>query len=435
MIHPEDRFKTIWDSFVLLVSVFSALLFPLLMVFEMKSFFLSRIAPFFVSLVFIADIIISFKTGYIYRGVLIKDDRSVSRRYLRGWFSLDLIAALPLGVSAVYIPGSAVLRILQLNVVVKLLKSNKTIRRLAGSNVNPAILRLLLLVLYILLAAHIISCGWILIGGVSSELDQVSSYIRAFYWTITTVTTIGYGDITPVGNNQTLFVVFIELLGAAMYGLVIGNIANLLANIDVSKTQYKEKMDKINAFMKYQNIPHDLQKKINDYYDYLWESRRGYDESSVLADLPDPLKVSVSLHINKEIIEKVPIFQHAGEDLIKEIIMNLEPVVFTPGDYVVVAGEVGFDMFFISKGSVDVLSADEKVKYTTLTSGAFFGEIALLLSTPRTATIKAVEYCDFYRLHKDTFDKIISRYPDFEASIKELAEKRKAETESSKKKS
>ena len=80
-----------------------------------------------------------------------------------------------------------------------------------------------------------------------------------------------------------------------MYGLVIGNIANLIANIDVAKTQYKEKMDRINAFLKYRSIPPRLQQKINDYYDYLWESRRGYDESSVLGDLPGPLKVSVSL--------------------------------------------------------------------------------------------------------------------------------------------
>ena len=431
MIRPDSSLKNSWDSFVLLISIFASVVFPLLMVFDTDNFFISRFAPFFVPCVYIADIFIYFRTGYISRGLIIADRKTVARRYLRGWFSLDLLAALPIGIFFVFMPFSGVLKILQLNVIIKLLKSNRTIRRLAGNNINPAILRLFLLVFYILLTTHIISCGWIRIGGVPADLVGASRYVRAFYWTITTVTTIGYGDITPTGTHQTLFVIFIELLGAGMYGLVIGNIANLLANIDVAKTQYKEKMDKINAFMKYQNIPHSLQKKVNDYYNYLWESRRGYDESSVLTDLPDPLKVSVSLHINKEIIEKVPMFKHAGEDLIKEIIMNLQPVVFTPGDYIVVAGEVGFDMYFISKGSVDVLSADEKVKYTTLSSGAFFGEIALLLSVPRTATIKALEYCDFYRLDKETFDRIIARYPDFEATIKELAEKRKAEIEAS----
>ena len=214
-----------------------------------------------------------------------------------------------------------------------------------------------------------------------------------------------------------------------MYGLIIGNIANLIANIDVAKTQYKERMEKINTFLNYRNIPGKLKKKINNYYSYLWDSRRGYNESSVLEDLPDPLKVSVALYLNKEIIEKVPIFEGASDEFIKEIIMNLTPVVYTPGDPIVLTGEVGFDMFFISRGAVDVLSADEKTLYNTLHAGQFFGEIALLLSMPRTATIRAKEYCDLYRLDKHTFENVLSRYPDFAASIRKLASERKAEIE------
>ena len=107
--------------------------------------------------------------------------------------------------------------------------------------------------------------------------------------------------------------------------------------------------------------------------------------------------------------------------------MNMEPVVFTPGDYIVRSGEVGFDMYFISRGRVDVMSADEKTHYAVLASGQFFGEIALLLSMPRTATIKAQEYCDLYRLEKETFDRILTRYPDFAENIQKLAEERRAE--------
>ncbi|MBA7587759.1 hypothetical protein ES708_29797 [subsurface metagenome] len=193
-----------------------------------------------------------------------------------------------------------------------------------------------------------------------------------------------------------------------MYGMIIGNIANLIANIDIAKSQYKGRLDKINAFLNYRDIPHPLQRKINDYYSYLWESRRGYDESAVLQDLPIALKTTVALQINRGIIEKVPLFQTASEDLIREIVLNLNPVVFTPGDMIV---------------------TDEQTAYATLTAGQFFGEIALLLSMPRTATIRAREYCDLYRLDKDNFERVIQRYPDFAERINELAEKRKAEIE------
>ncbi len=431
MIHLESSIKIYWDLVVLVVTIFTAIVIPYAVVFETTDAVLAVIATILSTVIFIADIFVSFNTSFNYQGKVISNKREVAYRYLRGWFSADLIAALPIGfiLTFVVVPDGSAIHLLRILALVKLFRVSRTLQRVGGININPAILRLFLLVFWILLAAHVISCGWVFLNEVPADMPHHTRYIRAFYWTITTLTTIGYGDITPQGINQTLYVILIEILGAGMYGLVIGNIANLIANIDIAKTQYKEKLDKINTFLKYRNIPHDLQKKINDYYNYLWESRRGYDESSVLGDLPGPLKESVALFLNKDIIEKVPIFESASKDLIKDVVMNMEPVVFTPGDYIVRAGEVGFDMYFISRGRVDVISADEKAHYATLTAGQFFGEIALLLSMPRTATIKATEYCDLYRLDKETFDRILTRYPDFMNNIQELAEKRKAEIE------
>ena len=431
VIHPESRFRKYWDYSVLVVTLFGVLETPFSIVFGFTSLVVPRVFNWAIPLVFLADMIVQFQTARRVQGKLVMDRDVVARGYLRGWFWIDLLAALPVGylLFAISVPAGSAFYLLSLNPLFKLPRGAVTLRKAGGTNINPAIHRLLLLVFWILMAAHLVSCAWIFILGNNDSLDPLSQYIQSFYWTVTTLTTIGYGDITPDGNVQVVFVIFIELLGAGMYGLVIGNIANLIANIDVAKTQYKEKIDKINTFLKYRNIPVPMQKKINDYYGYLWESRRGYDESSVLEDLPDPLKVSVSLFLNKGIIEQVPIFADASEDLIKDIIMNLTPVVFTPGDYIVKGGEVGFDMFFISKGTVDVTSLDEKTHYATLSAGQFFGEIALLLSTSRTATIKAREYCDLYRLEKESFDRVLIRYPDFAKTIGDLAEGRRAEIE------
>jgi voltage-gated potassium channel len=432
VIHPESRLRRYWDFSILAAAIYAALTIPISVVFRSASPGLSLVSDLLVVLVFMADIGMNFNTSFRSQGKLVEERATVARRYVRGWLWLDVTAALPIGVIfalTASTSGGTALQLLRLIPLLKLIRIGRTLGRIGDTNVNPAILRLSQLVFWILLAAHVISCGWMLIAGNPDGLAPRDRYIEAFYWTITTLTTIGYGDITPSGSAQIAFVVLIEILGAGMYGLVIGNIANLIANIDVAKTQYREKLDKVSAFLKYRNIPGDLQRKINNYYTYLWESRRGYAESSVLDDLPDPLKVSVSLFLNKEIIEKVPIFEKASDDLIRDIIMNLQPVVFTPEDYIVRAGETGFDMFFISKGSVDVVSPNERMVYATLRDGQFFGEIALLLSTPRTATIKAREYCDLYRLDKETFDRVVSRYPEFAETIQELAESRRAENE------
>ena len=317
--------------------------------------------------------------------------------------------------------------------LLRLLKVNSTIRRVGEALINPAIFRLLMLVFWILMAAHVFSCVWIVVSGNPTELAPFDRYVRAFYWTMTTLTTIGYGDITPQTTNQTLYVIVIEMFGAAMYGLVIGNIAGLIANIDVAKSQYRDKLDRINAFLRYRAMPDQLTKKINDYYGYLWDTRKGYDEIEFLHDLPVALKEAVALHLNKDIITRVPVFEKAEPALIRDIILELQPVVFTPGDAIVRAGEMGSQMYFISKGSVVVLSPDETVTFATLTAGQFFGEISLLLSMPRTATIRATAFCDLYMLEKDAFEKVIEAYPTFKESIRIMAEKRKLEVEAMRK--
>jgi voltage-gated potassium channel len=429
MIQSENLARRFWNLWVAALAILNGILIPLFVVYPLSAPYVPALSL-LIALVFAADIFVEFQTVYQHEGALIVELRERTLRYLKGSLIADILAAFP-GLflqSRGMLPEGLFVVVFFLPLL-KLLKVNRTLRESGEPIINPAIFRLMMLVFWILMAAHQIACLWILVSGNPDDLAPLDRYISSFYWTITTIATIGYGDITPKGSQQMLFVILIELLGAAMYGLVIGNIAGLIANIDIAKGQYREKLDKINSFLKYRSIPEHLMKKINNYYSYLWDTRKGYDEIEFLHDLPVALKESVALHLNKEIIERVPLFEKADASLIRDIILQLQPVVFTPGDYIVRAGELGRDMYFISKGTVTVLSADEKITYATLKAGQFFGEISLLLSMPRTATIKAAGFCDLYRLEKDQFDVVVEQYPDFKQSIRLLAEKRREEVQ------
>jgi len=437
IIYPDSRFKIFWEVYILLVTVAVTIVAPLIVVFELKMTPALIIFDILVTLTFAFDIFIQFNTAFRKRHEVITDRKAIARRYLRGWFFLDLMATLPftwIFISSRFKAVNRIFRFFRLARLFKLFGSSKTLNRARKlSFVNPAFMRLFMLVFWILVAGHIVACGWIFIGGVgeytsgSEYSSNGAVYLEAFYWTVTTLTTIGYGDITPSTPVQFIYVIFIMLMGAAIYGFIIGNIANIIANIDVAKSQFREKLENIDTFLKYRGIPSELQKRIHDYYDYLWDSRRGYEESKLLRDLPSSLKTQVAFFLNRDIIEKVPLFKNASNEFVRDIILNLKPVIYTPGDAIVSFGEIGYEMYFISRGEVDVTNQEGTITYATLTSGQFFGEIALLLSTPRTATVKSRDYCDLYVLDKDTFDNILQRFPRFAKNVEELSDERRKE--------
>ena len=93
----------------------------------------------------------------------------------------------------------------------------------------------------------------------------------------------------------------------------------------------------------------------------------------------------------------MPIFQDLSVAYITEIIIKLKPQLFIPGENVILEGEIGNEMYFITTGRVSIFVSG--IHVNTLGKGNFFGEIALFLkSQRRTATVKSTDYCDFFYL-------------------------------------
>jgi voltage-gated potassium channel len=186
-------------------------------------------------------------------------------------------------------------------------------------------------------------------------------------------------------------------------------------------------MERINTFLKYRKIPESLQENIYQYYTYVWENKKGYDESDIMSELPASLRMKISLYLNADVFDKIPIFEGASEAMIADFVIKLKPVIFTPNDYIIKKGERGDCLYFISRGQVEVINDDTGDTIATLGVGAYFGEIALIDSAPRNATIRAREYCDLYSLDKVSFDEVIKEYPEFYEKIKIMAKKRMEE--------
>jgi voltage-gated potassium channel len=349
-------------------------------------------------------------------------------RYLRSWFAVDLLAAIPFGVLAASFDGwlGAVLSVLALTRVMRLGRLVALQRHWrARTSLNPAVLRLSFLLVWIAILSHWIACGWIALDGELNGHLELPPYQQALYWTITTLTTVGYGDLVPEGSPQVWYTMVVMGLGAAIYGFAIGNVANLLTNVDLLRSQHLGRIETVNSFLRDRHVPRHLQAEVRSYYNYLWESRAG-DQDEMLDDLPESLRVEIALHINRPIIEKVPLFAGVSETFLRRLVLRLVPSVAIPGEPIVTRGEAGHRMYFINRGTVDVLEPDETGVVATLTTGDFFGEFALLTNEPRSNTVVAREYSNVYSLDRDSFNQVLEDFPDFADEVQRIADERRA---------
>ncbi len=127
--------------------------------------------------------------------------------------------------------------------------------------------------------------------------------------------------------------------------------------------------------------------------------------------------------VNCDTLAKVPLFQPCRTVFLSSLMMTLKPVVYAAGDNIVIMGDIGREMYFINRGEAETLDANGDV-IRTLQDGDFFGEIALLLSRPRTATVRAKSDCDMLVLEQTGFRRILRDFPEFAHSVLQVARDR-----------
>jgi glucose-6-phosphate 1-dehydrogenase len=127
--------------------------------------------------------------------------------------------------------------------------------------------------------------------------------------------------------------------------------------------------------------------------------------------------------VNRAVLEKVPLFQGANPVFLHGLTLVLRPVVHAAGDDIVRKGELGSELYFVARGEVDVL-VDGGGVLRTLGPGSFFGEKGLILSSPRTATVRARTQCDLYVLDRQDFLRVLRDEPAVARQILEICKAR-----------
>lgn len=272
------------------------------------------------------------------------------------------------------------------------------------------------------LVLNTFACGWLIIYPPTE--DATTGYIKALYWLVTTIATVGYGDITPTSNMGRVYAMFMMVMGATIWGILIASASRMMLASDRRKEQRKEKMEALQGFFNHYEIPKNLQGQVVRFYNHLLTQKLSEDERAVMGELPPALQSELQIYMNLKPISRVSLFQGVSFDCLSSIAKKLEQVIFAPGEPIVRKGDVGTEMYLIGHGTVTVHAGEHFI--ATLGEGQCFGEFALIGEGVRGADVTAATYCDAFKLSKEKFDELFATHADLRTNIEKLVLERQS---------
>lgn len=443
IVREQSRFRLCWDTIILALALLSCVLIPYQLAFVHKTSAVSNGLLFAISLMFLADIGLNFFTTFRRAGSEIRDPTEIRKHYLKGHFAIDLLANFPLGMlfwlaGDPQVAGFSIVLWVRLLTLLRMVRFFVILRRWESlSWTHPGYLRVFKYLGVILIFTHCIAClwfavayvdgfpqdSWVVSAGIESA-DPVSQYVRSLYWTITTMTTVGYGDISPGRTVEYLLGILIMLMGASLYAFVIGGVASLLSNLQAAKNSYREHIESVETYLRARRVPHHLSTQVHDYFEYLWDRHKGLNEPHLLRDLPDSLRLEIILHLARDVLERVPLFRHCSPPLRNALLSALEPATYAPGNFLAREGEVGRSIVFVIRGEVEIVTGEETIVHGVMGPGDYFGYLSLALKERRSGSVRARDYCETLVLEQDSYEALSADYPEFLEALKAVSAER-----------
>ena len=441
VVYHNEWWISWWDRLIIGVIIMSLFIVPFRIGFDLggdiEAYYWWMVPDISMDLTFVADIVLSFFKTYEDTGETITDRFLIARRYIRGSFGMDVISTFPadyiyLAVTKNATPLTRINRLLRLRRLLDFLLTWEL-----NSTMKPSVTGIVKIIFIIFFISHIVACvfhGVTILeqsgpaftstrDPVLHERPTYIRYLRSFFWAMLTLT--GYNASNPQVFSEIILCCVLTIFSVFLFGTIIGSFGNLLTTLDSSMVFFRQKQDIVLDYMAYKKIPYHLQRDVRKYYNYMWESGKALQQNEAVDRLPLMLRQKMNFYMNFHSIRKVYLFAGVEDDLdfMGEIVRSLRPRIGLPNAYIVKKGEYGTEMYFISRGELNVINDEGKV-VATLSDGMFFGEIALLYKTKRNASIVARTFCDMYVLTRDEFRKVMRKYPIQSKGIKDVAKKR-----------
>ena len=382
LLHPKDLKKQFWDGFMAVLIMYSVFTIPMQIAFHTyvleESTWLLPLGL-VIDALFLMDIILNFNTAYYSDS----EDAYVAVRYrivvtyLKSWFLTDLISSIPFGDILLHFTSVSdantleLCRLLRLLRVVKLLRVVNFLKLSYRTedmlNVSPAILGLCTTLAQVIFISHLICCMW---WGLCTKMSQVTwyddiggnapslrdahfhdQYVTSLYWTITTLSSVGYGDIVPVNSSERVLSILIMIMGATVFGFVVANVGTIVGNFDQIEARAADRLTQMIEYMKEKNCANGLIKEITGYFKKSIKHNSSFNEGAILSRLPVRLRIELSFIQNASILEKISLFRYIKNTSLKIFLLKILEPHFVDADVCILReGEESNKIIFLVDG-------------------------------------------------------------------------------------
>lgn len=457
LVNPNSLFFQIWNLLLLFFLLYAFIVMPWVMAFEeiimFNFWFCIEIT---VDLFCFCDIIVTLNTPYYdLLGKIVVSKRKIFFNYLKGSLIFDLISIFPFYLleSHYVFKSNSLVRIIRITSISKVVRGSKIVKLLKylknSENIAQIIhflklyrgvVRLILLIICILIMAHFIACMFYYTARMDEfsestwvarynlqDLPKETKYLHSLYFIITTLTTVGFGDIVPYTAPEILLCVAWMILGICFYSTIVSTISSVFSSIDSRRVLISEQLNEIEKLGKYFNVGKKCIKqiKLKISKNTIMNKRiNEYEKKKIFNEMPKKIQIMIINTIYKEAIKKIEFFKHRDFNFLIEVLPSLKYVEIKPNTIVYNRHEQADFIYFVLKGRVCYIVGDGNFQFKSIVSGTYFGEIEILMDLQRKYTVVSEEHCELLLMNANMLINLMEKYRNISEEIWVLAQKR-----------
>lgn len=405
-------YRRVWEYLILFVSLSCIFEVSFISIF-VPHITLGQYAPFLLlDLLYILDLYVVTHTSYLFHGVTVVSVRRIKKRYGKFATICHIIGAIPLSWIACLFGTWWVHLLLSLNRLFRLRRAVEAADTIIRSLIYSSwFARLFPLFILLLLAIHFFASIFYLAGYFErnqaswiyalhwDRLNPPQQYVVSVYFVMTTILTIGFGDLTPQTSAERIVVIFIQLMGVLIHAYLVGTMVSLL--IDPIGRAFTSDFLGMWSYLKWHGVPDPLRSEILHNFQEKFRRFKGTDEArSLFRYIPETVQNHLKLDIVRKCLNTISLMNLATERLLLGFANVMKPVSYSPGEVIIRQDEIVPILFMFNSGIVDVYMNDSLFAENCCDDGVGFGELELFVDQKRSATVVARTNVDGWTINR-----------------------------------